>query len=101
MPHLIKPAVESGAERGKVLVSESMVFYAFRYCMGRKTYSVSDCVDAILEVWDGLSLKIRALIIDEIAAAMRTMQAGMDMDVEQWQRVIDRWRQDDTLGGGK
>ena len=77
-----------------VTVSDSMVVWAFRYCLGRRTYAVSDCVENILAVWPSLSDKTRELIHREALKAIENDQAGMDMDKKEWQKVINRWNKD-------
>jgi hypothetical protein len=47
-------------------VTEDMVFYAFRYCLGRQTYCVSDCVEYLKSIWNNLSKQTRKLICKEI-----------------------------------
>jgi len=70
--------------------TESMIFYAFRYCLGRMTYAVGTCVDYILNHWDELSVKTKTRIVQEIETALRDHTAGMDMDRDQWQRIVER-----------
>lgn len=71
-------------------LESSIAFYAFRYCLGRKTYAVLDCVEYLLLNWDFLEERDKSLIVKEIQEAIRNKQAGMDMDVEQWSRILDR-----------
>lgn len=47
-------------------VTEDIVFYAFRYCLGRQTYCVSDCVKNLKSIWNKLSEQTRKLICKEI-----------------------------------
>jgi len=70
--------------------TEDMVFYAFRYCLGRMTYSVSTCVDYILKHWSELSEKTRGQMVKEINEAIAQNMAGMDMDIEQWKKIVER-----------
>ena len=38
---------------------DMMVICAFRYCLGRRTYVVSECVAWLIRVWDKLDAKAR------------------------------------------
>lgn len=53
-------------QRNLFPVTEDMVFYAFRYCLGRQTYCVSDCVENLKSIWNNLSVQTRELICQEI-----------------------------------
>lgn len=70
---------------------EDIALYAFRYCLGRMTYAVSTCVDYLLLHWDQLSDKAKGNIYREIREAEATDSLGMDMDKQQWMRVIERY----------
>lgn len=67
---------------------QSMIFYAFRYCLGRQTYSVGMCVDYLLKHWEELDVKHQEMIKTEIAQAIEKGEAGHRMDVEQWARLL-------------
>lgn len=65
-----------------------MVTAAHRYCLGRMTYIVSECVDWLLENWDSFEPSTRKLIRDETREAIRDERAGMECDVDQWERLL-------------
>ena len=70
-------------------ISEEGIFiYGFRYCLGRKTYVVSDMVDILINNWKYLTENTKNLIKKEIKEAIDEGNAGMDMDVIQWRRIL-------------
>jgi hypothetical protein len=79
-----------------------MVLAAFRYCLGRQTYIVSDCADWLVEQWENIGESTRKLIQRELEEAfkqddearidnqfgLKTYWAlGADCDRRQWGRV--------------
>ena len=72
-----------------VTVHETVLFYAFRYTLGRQTYAIGDMVKVIKEQWPNLSSLFKAKIIQEITIAIELGKAGMDMDIKQWQTILD------------
>ena len=67
----------------------SMLFYAFRYCLGRQSYAVSDCVGWLIFYWPIIPLGWKKTMHKEIAEAIELGGAGMDMDVEQWENILE------------
>ncbi|MFA5445181.1 MAG: hypothetical protein WC262_09460 [Bacteroidales bacterium] len=81
---------------------EVMVIAAFRYCLGRQTYIVSDCCDWLIEQWPRFGERTRELIQKELEAAFRDdnearkrkreyRPLGHDCDRVQWERVRKLW----------
>lgn len=68
---------------------QEMTFYAFRYCLGRMTYAVSNCVDYLIAHWAELDDHHRKLIIKETSEAIAVGAAGHEMDVQQWNKLLD------------
>jgi hypothetical protein len=85
-----------------------MSMAAFRYCLGRMTYIVTECVDWIIPNWDNFHPSIRVLIELELEEAfvkdddMRQepydagggdfyLPLGHDCDRRQWERVRKLW----------
>lgn len=66
-----------------------LVLCAFRYCLGRRTYIVSTCVDFLFDYWTELDKNTQKLITDEIREALEKGQAGDECDVERWQLLLD------------
>jgi hypothetical protein len=63
---------------------------AFRYALGRKTYVVSSVVNEILKHWDEFPKGKKEIYCREIKEAIKEKRAGMDCDVKQWKRVLER-----------
>ena len=70
-------------------LSQSILFCAFRYALGRRTYVVSEVVDELVFHWRELEPKYKKIICDEIKDAIDTGNAGMDCDIELWQKVLN------------
>ena len=69
-------------------MDEDIIFYAFRYSLGRMTYAVSTVSDCIIDNWSRISEKTKGLIVDEINTAIKKGEAGMEMDVQSWRRIL-------------
>ena len=68
---------------------ELILMCAFGYALGRKTYVVSTVVDLIIREWPNLKPFLKKFFRDDINKAIQTGYAGMNMDVAQWQRILD------------
>lgn len=69
---------------------DHMVFYAFRYCLGRQTYAVSHCAEYLVLHWDRVSANSKDLIVKEINEAIESGRAGAACDIDSWLQVLDR-----------
>lgn len=83
-----------------------MVLAAVRYCLGRKSYIVSDCVDWLIEQWPNISDSMKKIIQRDVeeefkkdnmvrAAGEHCLSykpLGMDCDRAEWERVRNLWR---------
>jgi hypothetical protein len=76
-------------QKRMIETGESMVFWAFRYCLGRRSYAVSDCVENLLDAFPKLRRRDQLTIQKEIREAIQKGEAGMDMDVKEWQRILE------------
>ena len=70
-----------------------LLFYSFRYALGRSTYAVEDVADMIIKYWDMLSSNEQSCIIKEIEHSIAQDNYGMDMDLKSWQRVLVKGRE--------
>lgn len=61
---------------------------AFWYNLGRMTYSVGECVKSLIKYWKVIPPHWRKLIHSEIIVAIERNEAGMDMDVAEWRKVL-------------
>ena len=67
---------------------ELILLAAFRYALGRKTYIVGTVVDYLLNEWDSVGYTLKAQMQSEIKQAIKSGNAGMDMDIKQWERLL-------------
>jgi hypothetical protein len=68
-------------------MKEDILFYAFRYALGRMTYAVGQVSDEIIRVAANLSPGVRNVMIREIDEADKSERLGMQMDAARWYRV--------------
>ena len=80
-----------------------MVAAAFRYCLGRMTYIVSECADWIISNWNDWPENTRNIIKRELEEAFKRddearedgrecKPLGCDCDRQQWERVRSIWQ---------
>jgi hypothetical protein len=68
--------------------NSAIIFYAFRYALGRKTYVVAEVVNHIVKNWTQIHPCEREAMKNEVAFSISQHTAGMPMDVEQWERIL-------------
>ena len=66
---------------------ETLLYGAFNYALGRKTYIVSDTIEALKEHIGDMSVPLQSLISQRIWKAIQAGEAGMDMDVVEWKKL--------------
>ncbi len=71
-----------------VLVDEDIVFWAFRYALGRKTGAVYSVVSNLERVWENLSDHTKLCIQNEIRKSIRQDSAGDRCDVDMWSKLL-------------
>ena len=64
-------------------LTEDMLINSFRYCLGRRTYVVSDFVHEAIPILHWISKGGRSLMIREIESCK---DFGMEMDKAEWLR---------------
>lgn len=69
-------------------LNNSMAVYAFRYCLGRETYAVSDCVEWLIANWDSLTKSSQNLMIHEIKEAFIHKRLSR-LGESQWRQLLD------------
>ena len=74
----------------QLVLDEEILIYAFRYCLGRRTYAVSQCVENILKNWDKLSPRSKDLFYSEIK---NCDDLGMDMDEREWMKIFNKYEE--------
>lgn len=63
---------------------EHILFWAFRYALGRMTYVCDDVASAIIRHAPSASREFRQLVTYEIHDAIQKGRAGMSCDVLNW-----------------
>lgn len=82
-----------------------MAVSAVRYCLGRRTYIVSDCQEWLCAIWDKLPEKAQAIIQRDVEEAFKRddearesgkghLELGHDCDRRCWEQVRKLWRND-------
>lgn len=80
-----------------------ILFYAFRYALGRKTYAVSEVAEEIIHYAEEMSPNIRTLMLQELDEAYKENRLGMGIDVKQWMKVrfvLDSLARKESSGPG-
>jgi hypothetical protein len=77
---------------------QTMVLAAFEYCLGRRTYVVSDCVEWLLDNIQSLPISTLQIMLRCINEREDRQALGDDCDIAQWYRL--RSRINDKLHGG-
>lgn len=80
-----------------------MIIAAFRYCLGRMTYIVSDCAEWVIANWDDWPESVKKIIRNDLEEAFKrddearldgkeNKPLGLDYDRNQWERVRNLWK---------
>lgn len=72
----------------KFFLDRDILFYAFRYALGRKTYASSTVAQAIRENWNELDAFAKHKMHQEIQKAIDQDQAGHDCDQKEWKSIL-------------
>lgn len=68
---------------------EDILFFAFRYALGRRTWAVGMMVDVLKTKWEKISDKTRTQIKGEIQHAIDLGHAGAEPDIEDWKEILE------------
>lgn len=92
----------AGADYGR---HNLMVLAAFRYCLGRRSYIVSDCVEWLIRIWPMLDFQSRELIRKELEEEFTKDDdsrlaeptsswhpLGMNPDRRKWEEMLGLWK---------
>ncbi len=72
-----------------ITVDDEILFYAFRYALGRQTYAVSSVVECIVNNWPVLRENTKEKIHREVREAISESLAGdSKIDVPIWNKVL-------------
>ena len=67
---------------------ETLVYGAFNYALGRRTYIVQETVQVLMTYIDEMPEKLLRIMAIRIEEAITNNQAGMDMDVKEWTDLL-------------
>ena len=72
-------------------VDENILFYAFRYALGRRTYAVKDVTETLRRLWPQLTEKFRWAVQKEIREAGDCvgLSLGSKADAEEWLKILE------------
>lgn len=74
-----------------MVIDENILFYAFRYALGRMTTAPSMVVRNLLNNWQHLSDDTKNQIKEEILQYREQNKlCGMKIDDDEWQKVLDK-----------
>jgi len=73
---------------------DAILFWAFRYALGRMSYVVDDLRIYLIKYKNELSKQTKDKIVQEIKKAIASNQAGMQMDVDCWNEVVREFESD-------
>lgn len=65
-----------------------LLLQSFRYCLGRMTGAVSDCVENLTRYWYILPPAWQQQIHEDINRAIEMGSAGMDIDEREWKKIL-------------
>lgn len=82
--------------------NDAVAIWAFRYCLGRRTYVVSDCVKWLMRNWDKFDPHVRDIVKNDLDDAFQHDDAarargsncptlGDDCDRAEWEKVRALW----------
>lgn len=77
---------------GKIGVSkptlQNLLLNNFRYCLGRMTHIVQECVEALIDLWWCLPDSYKVQIHEDIKKAIERGFIGTELDIEEWNKVL-------------
>lgn len=71
------------------LDSQLMAIAAHRYCLGRRSYIVSSCIDWLTKNWNDIQPGHQTGILKDTQAAIDADHAGDDMDKRGWIKFVE------------
>lgn len=66
----------------------TFLIQSFRYCLGRRTYAVSECVEVLHLYWHKLPYFLQKQIHDDIKESIESNYAGDECDKQTWTRLL-------------
>ena len=71
-----------------IKVREDILFFAFRYALGRRSAAVSILVDELKSHWQEFGEHTQDQIKEEIGDAIQKDQAGDKCDIDHWREIL-------------
>ena len=68
-------------------LEELITIYAFRYCLGRMTYAVDDCIRYINTIWNDLHFKSQLVILRDLIDGIEETRCGTTYDCDKWKAL--------------
>lgn len=68
---------------------QDILFYAFRYALGRRSAAVSQVVGIINNRWGDIPRRNKEQMQAEIRHAVRMGRAGDKCDIKDWQKILN------------
>ena len=69
---------------------ETILVFAFRYALGRRSTAPGIVADHLIKQWAKLAPHSKAQVKEEINTAISRGYAGDPCDVETWRKVLDQ-----------
>lgn len=66
-----------------------LLFCAFRYALGRRTYVVGSLVDIMKANWEHMGKDRKAMFKKEIREAIVADRCGSEYDIKDWEKILD------------
>lgn len=70
------------------ITNNTILFFAFRYALGRMSTAPSIMVEALKLNWDKFSESDQSQIKREIIQAIEGGRAGMECDIKEWEKLL-------------
>lgn len=69
-------------------INPEMLFWAFRYALGRTSYTTDDVSTELIRHWQELRPTTQERIVFEIKEAIESNMAGHDCYIARWKAVV-------------
>ena len=67
---------------------EDILFFAFRYALGRRTGAVCIMVQHLKKNWGNIESHLQSQIKQEIKIAIDLDMAGSEFNIKEWQEIL-------------
>jgi hypothetical protein len=82
------PNKETGTIAMPIAHAADLLIYAFRYALGRRTYSTSTMSEHLRTYWDCLPRAWQELVQREVREAIASGCAGDQCDIQSWETLL-------------